>query len=182
LRIREFRLVIIIAALVLGSHAMHDSFAMIRWQAAGISPPTASVLWSESVAAEVVVFVLIGPWLLDRLGPSHAMALAAAAGAVRWSVMAATADAAAMALIEPLHGLSFALLHLACMRLLGKMVPPGLAATAQAIYGTLGIGTMTVLLTATSGLLYGRFGPHGFWAMAALCLCAMPFITRIKDG
>jgi MFS transporter, PPP family, 3-phenylpropionic acid transporter len=179
LRLREFRLLIIIAALVLGSHAMHDSFAMIRWQAARISPPTASVLWSESVAAEVVVFVVIGPRLLDRIGPSRAMALAAAAGAVRWSVMAVTADIAAMALIEPLHGLSFALLHLACMRMLGKMVPSGLAATAQAIYGTVAIGAMTALLTLVSGTLYGRFGPAGFWAMAGLCLCAMPFIARI---
>jgi hypothetical protein len=40
LRLREFRLVLTIAALVLGSHALHDSFAMIRWKAAGISPPT----------------------------------------------------------------------------------------------------------------------------------------------
>jgi len=30
--------------------------------------------------------------------------------------MACTADVTAMALAEPLHGLSFALLHLACMR------------------------------------------------------------------
>jgi PPP family 3-phenylpropionic acid transporter len=35
LRLRGFRLVLTIAALVLGSHALHDSFAMIRWKAAG---------------------------------------------------------------------------------------------------------------------------------------------------
>jgi PPP family 3-phenylpropionic acid transporter len=66
LRLREFRLLIIIAALVLGSNAMHDSFAMIRWKASGISPPTASVLWSESVAAEVIVFIVIGPRLASK--------------------------------------------------------------------------------------------------------------------
>jgi len=179
LKLRKFRLLIIIAALVLGSHAMHDSFAIIRWEAEGISPPAASVLWSESVAAEVVVFIVIGPGLLNRIGPSRAMMLAATAGVVRWSVMALTAEVTAMALIEPLHGLSFALLHLACMRLLGEVVPPGLAATAQAIYGTVAIGAMTALLTLMSGTLYGRFGAGGFWAMAALCLCAIPFITQI---
>jgi PPP family 3-phenylpropionic acid transporter len=36
------------AALVLGSHAMHDAFAIIRWSDAGISPAGSSVLWSES--------------------------------------------------------------------------------------------------------------------------------------
>jgi MFS transporter, PPP family, 3-phenylpropionic acid transporter len=138
------------------------------------------VLWSESVAAEVVVFVIIGPRLLNRIGPSWAMMLAAIAGTVRWSVMALTADLTAMALIEPLHGLSFALLHLSCMRLLGEMVPPGLAATAQAIYGTVAIGAMTALLTLASGTLYGRFGAGGFWAMAALCLCATPFILQMS--
>jgi PPP family 3-phenylpropionic acid transporter len=45
------------------------------------------------------------------------MAFAAAAGAVRWSVFAMTANVTAMALVEPSHRLSFALLHLACMRL-----------------------------------------------------------------
>jgi PPP family 3-phenylpropionic acid transporter len=180
LRLQEFRSVLAIAALVLGSHAMHDSFAMIRWKAAGISPPTASLLWSESVGAEVLVFVVIGPRPLDWIGPTRAMTLAAAAGIMRWTVMAITADVGAMALIEPLHGLSFALLHLACMRLLGQMVPPELAATAQAIYGTVAIGAMTSLLTLTSGTLYGHFGAGGFWAMAGLCLLALPFIAKLR--
>jgi MFS transporter, PPP family, 3-phenylpropionic acid transporter len=181
LRLRKFRLVLTIAALVLGSHAMHDSFAVIRWREAGVSPPTASLLWSESVGAEVLVFVVIGPRLLDWIGPTRAMMLAAAAGVVRWTVMAITANVGAMALIEPLHGVSFALLHLASMRLLGQIVPPGFAATAQAIYGTVAIGAMTSLLTFSSGTLYGHFGAGGFWAMAGLCLLALPFIAKLKS-
>jgi PPP family 3-phenylpropionic acid transporter len=82
------------------------------------------------------------------------MTIAAAAGAVRWSVMAITANVAAMALVEPLHGLSFALLHLACMRVLGRLVPPSLTAPAQAIYGTVAIGVVSALLTVASGTLY----------------------------
>jgi hypothetical protein len=40
--------------------------------------------------------------------------------------MAETARLPALALIEPLHGLTFALLHLTCMRLLaGLPLPPG---------------------------------------------------------
>ena len=59
-----FRQVVLVAALVLGSHALHDSFAVIHWNAAGISPATVSVLWSEQVIAEVAMFLLIGPRLL----------------------------------------------------------------------------------------------------------------------
>jgi PPP family 3-phenylpropionic acid transporter len=153
---------------------------VIRWEAAGISPRTASVLWSESVAAEIAVFVVAGPRVLDRFGPVFAMTVAALAGILRWSVMACTADVTAMALAEPLHGLSFALLHLACMRLIGRLVPANLAATAQAIYGTVAIGATTAMVTLLSGTLYGRFGASGFWVMATLCASALPFIAVLS--
>jgi PPP family 3-phenylpropionic acid transporter len=169
-----------IAALVLGSHAMHDAFAVIRWNAAGVAPATAALLWSESVAAEVIVFFVLGPLLVDRLGPARAMALAAVAGVLRWSVMAAAADVLALALIQPLHGVTFALLHLACMRVLAGTVPSGLAATAQAIYGTLIVGAATAGLTLLSGLLYGRLGPHGFWVMATLSGLALPITLALR--
>src|ERR671928_1459834 len=117
---------------------------------AGIGPESISLLWSESVAAEVVIFFFIGPRLLDRLGPARAAALCAAAGALRWAVMSQTAWAPALMLVQPLHGLTFAFLHLACMRLLSEIVPSGLAATALTLYGTLGSG-LSVLLTLASG-------------------------------
>ena len=40
LRLPLFRNLVLVAALILGSHAMHDAFAVIRWSAAGISPAT----------------------------------------------------------------------------------------------------------------------------------------------
>ena len=57
----------------------------------------------------------------------------------------------ALALVQPLHGITFALLHLACMRLIARIVPGGLEGTAQAIYGTVGIGSAVALLTVVSG-------------------------------
>ena len=147
LRQPVFRRVVLIAALILGSHAMHDTFAVIRWTGAGISPYAASVLWSMSVAAEVFVFFLAGPWLLRVLTPAGAIALAALGGAARWLVAAFTANIAALSVTQPLHGITFALLHLACMRLLALKVPAHLAATAQAVYGTVGVGAATALLT-----------------------------------
>jgi PPP family 3-phenylpropionic acid transporter len=180
LRQRSFLLVVLIAALVLGSHAMHDSFAIIRWSELGIDATTISVLWSESVAAEVLVFFLIGPRLLTRLGPSGAMMIAAAAGVLRWSVMAETTQAPVLALLEPLHGFTFALLHLACMRLIAQIVPSRMAGTGQALYGLVGVGGATALLTVLSGWLYARFGAGGFWAMALLCLTALPAIWMLR--
>jgi PPP family 3-phenylpropionic acid transporter len=179
LRIAPFRWLVLAAALVLGSHALHDGFSMIRWSEAGIGPGTASLLWSEAVVAEVAVFFFLGPALLARLAPGAAIAIASLAGALRWAVMALSGSVLAAALVQPLHGLTFALLHLACMRLIVRLVPPGLEGTAQAIYAALGVGVASALLTAASGLLYARFGPAAFWAMALLSAAALPLGLKL---
>ena len=89
-------------------------------------------------------------------------------------VLAETTSAAASALVEPLHGLTFALQHLACMRLIAYGCAARLAATAQAFYGTVAVGLATALLTLGSGPLYAQFGAGGFWVMAGLCAVAIP--------
>ena len=174
LRIPAFRRLVVVAALVLGSHAMHDTFSMMRWHAAGIGPGVGSALWSESVIAEVVVFFVVGPALLRRVAPHRAMALAALAGVVRWTVVAWTTSLAALTLTQPLHGVTFALLHLACMRAIAATVPPHLAATAQAFYAV-GATTVSALFSVLAGALYARLGADGFLIMAAVCAAALPF-------
>ena len=139
LRLAVYRRVLIIAALVEGSHALHDAFSVIRWQTAGIDLPIIGLLWSESVLSEVIVFLLIGPRLVSLFGPGGACALAAGAGVIRWTVVAFTTCPVLLGLVQPLHGLTFALLHLACMRLIVQVVPIRLAATAQSIYGTVSV-------------------------------------------
>jgi len=179
LHIPLFRRLLLVAALILGSHAMHDAFAVIRWNAAGIGPVMVSFLWSLSVAAEVIVFFLIGPPLVARAGPAGAAAIAAVAGVLRWSVMALSTDPLALALVQPLHGLTFALLHLGCMRLMIEIVPARLAATGQAIYAFVA-AAVTALLTLAAGALYARFGAAAFFAMAGLCAAALPLTRGLR--
>ena len=152
---------------------MYDAFAVISWSAAGIEPSVISILWSEAVAAEVVVFFLIGPALLHRFGARGAAALAAVAGTVRWSVAGVTTSVLTLSILQPLHGLTFALLHLASMRMMQTLVPVGLAGTGQSIYA-FGSGCLTAVLTFLSGILYARFGGAAFLPMATLCAAALP--------
>lgn len=181
IRIAVFRRLLLVAALVLGSHAIHDAFAVIRWTAAGIGPGTASLLWSLSVAAEVFVFFVAGPPIVARMGPAVAAAVAAVAGILRWTVMALTTDLSMLALVQPLHGLTFALLHLAGMRILTQSVPPQLAATGQAIYA-LAAGVATALLTLAAGVLYARYNAGAFFVMSALCLLALPLTLGLQSA
>jgi PPP family 3-phenylpropionic acid transporter len=180
LRIPLFRRTLIAAALIQGSHAFHDGFAVIAWTHAGVGSGMAGLLWSESVAAEVVVFLFLGRPLIDRLTPAGACVLSAAGGVIRWAVLASSSSVAAAALAEPLHGLTFALQHLVCMRLIAASVPSGMAASAQALYGTAAVGAFYAVLTLASGSLYAALGPGGFWAMAALCAAAVPVAATLR--
>jgi PPP family 3-phenylpropionic acid transporter len=173
LAVSAFRALLLVTALIQGSHALYTGYASLRWDAAGLSPEAIGLLWSLAVGSEVGVFVLFGRRLLARLGPGGLCALAAAAGVLRWSVMAITAALPAMLLVQPLHGLTFAAQHLAAMAVIARVVPPGLGATALSLYATLGSGLSAALLTVASGLLYGQFGAAAFWAMALLCLAAL---------
>jgi PPP family 3-phenylpropionic acid transporter len=131
------------------------------------------------VAAEVIVFFVIGPPLLARMSPAGVLALAAGAGVLRWVTMALTTDLVVLAMVQPLHGLTFAALHLGCMRLIAAIVPPHLAATAQALYA-LGAGAATALLTLASGRLYAELGAEGFLVMALLCASAAPLALGLR--
>jgi MFS transporter, PPP family, 3-phenylpropionic acid transporter len=126
------------------------------------------------------VFFVIGPALIRWLTPAGAIAVAALAGVLRWAVMAHSSEVIALALVQPLHGITFALLHLACMRLIARTVPDGLEGTAQAIYATVGIGAATALMTLMSGILYSKLGAQGFWLMAVLCALALPVAWKLR--
>jgi MFS transporter, PPP family, 3-phenylpropionic acid transporter len=121
--IAVFRRLIVVVVLVIGSHALNDTFAVIHWREAGYTNLSISLLWCESVVAEVAVFLFLGPWLIGRLGARGAAALSAGAGVIRWTVMAATNSVPALAGVQALHGLTFALMHLAAMGIISRTIP-----------------------------------------------------------
>jgi PPP family 3-phenylpropionic acid transporter len=180
LAIPVFRRLLLVAALVSGSHAFYAGFATLGWQAAGLSPGVIGLLWGVAVAAEVTVFLWFGRPLLARLGPGGLSALAAAAGALRWAVMAVTAWPPVLLIVQPLHGLTFAAQHLAAMAILARVTPGRLAATAQSVYASFGIGLVSALLSLASGPLYAQLGTGGFWAMALLCVAAVPAALTLR--
>ena len=177
LAISPYRRMLVVAGMVIGSHAMSDTFAVIHWRASGIGSVAISTLLAEAVVSEIVVFLLLGPLILQLLGPAPCLTIAAMAGVIRWAVFATTTDVGVLAAVEPLHGLTFALLHLACMRIIAVSVPERMSATAQSVYGTLFLGIASATLTLASGSLYGRFGAPAFWLMSLLCAGALP-LTR----
>ena len=181
LAIPKFRRMLIVAGLVIGSHAMSDTFAVIHWRNSGVRPFAISTLLAEAVGSEIAVFLFVGPLVLRRFGPARCASIAACAGIVRWAVFATTTNVGVLALTEPLHGLTFGLLHLACMQVIAVVIPERLSATAQSIYGTLCLGIASATLTLASGMLYGSFGAPAFWTMSLLCASALPLTGGLAE-
>ncbi|WP_311274200.1 MFS transporter [Methylobacterium sp. WCS2018Hpa-22] len=179
---RRFGLVVLAASLILGAHALHDAFAMILWSRHGITPDVAGLLWAEAVASEIVVFLVAGPWILARLEPGRAIGLAALVGALRWGISAETVSLTVLMAIQCLHGLTFALLHLACLKEIGRCVPQNLTVTALTLYGPLGLGLSSALFTLASGPLFAAYGASGLWVMSGVSLAALPVAVLLARG
>lgn len=166
LGMRPFQLVLLATALIQGAHAAYYAFAPLHWRSVGISDSTIGLLIAEGIVAEIVLFVW-GRTLVERLGPAQLTAIAATASLVRWAATAVATDVAALALIQPLHALTFAFQHLSAMLVL-RRVPPAQAGRAQAILSAFGFAAPTGLLVWLSGQVYAWAAGGTFLLMAAV--------------
>jgi len=173
LRIPALRRLLVVSALIQGSHAMYYAFGTLHWQAAGLSPGLIGALWAGGVVAEVALFWW-GRGLVARLGPVGLCLMAAGAGVLRWGITAVSVDPWVLFPAQILHAGTFGMQHLATMAVLGRVVPPAQAGTAQALHAALGAGLWMGVFTLACGPIYAAAGGEGFWAMALLCLLALP--------
>ncbi len=179
LRLPEFRLTLLSSALVQGSHAAFYSFAPLHWRSLGINDGTIGLLIAIGIVAEVALFMW-GRRLVEYLGPAGLTLGAAVAGVLRWSVTAVTGDLAVLFPAQALHAVTFAFQHQSAMLMLQRVIPHERASTAQALYGALGMGAPTGLLTFASGFLYARIGGQVYFVMALLCLLALPLVPLLR--
>ena len=164
--VRQFRLTLAASALIQGAHAAYYGFAVLHWRAAGISDSVSGLLIAEGIVAEVVLFIW-GRRLVERLGPAWLTALAASASVVRWTATAFVTDIAGLALIQPLHAVTFAFQHLSAMLVLSRL-PLGQAGRAQTLLSALGFAAPAGVLAWLSGALYGVAGGGTFLLMAGV--------------
>jgi PPP family 3-phenylpropionic acid transporter len=167
LRDPVFLAVIVAASLVQASHTILYAFATIDWEAGGLDSTTIGALSALAVVAEIVLFGVarrLPAWLG---APTMLLLLGAGAGLLRWIGMAAGAPALLLPALQSLHALSFAATHLGAMAFLHRAAPPGLVATAQGYYATLG-GLAMAAATVSSGPLYAAHGHLGYAAMAGI--------------
>ncbi len=174
-----------LVALIQGSHAAYYSFSTIYWKEAGYSEAIIGYLWSLGVVAEIVIFALskrlfVG-WSLRAL-----FVVASVGVVVRWGLTASTTALLALVAIQLLHGVTFAVAHIAAIQYI-QASPPNRMVALQALYNAIPLGAFIALMTALSGWGYENWGANVFWAMAAMGVLALfiraePKSTRKSDS
>jgi MFS transporter, PPP family, 3-phenylpropionic acid transporter len=178
LRSRPFVLFLVATGCCQASHAVLYSFGTLTWRAAGLSDLTISLLWSESVAVEILLMLASG-WLLARLGPCGLIAFGLGCALVRWLGMAFTTELWALILLQALHAGTFAACHLGAMAFIQRALPSSGVALGQSVYYAIGTGAAQAIVFQLSGLLYAAFGQKAFLAMFAVAVLGMTAIVLL---
>jgi len=167
--LRQKRFLVFIAAVSLlqSSHAVLYVFGTIHWRDAGIADDVIGALWAEGVIAEIILFAFSGA-VVARVSPIRLMWIAAAAGVVRWAILANTTDVTMLFATQWLHGLTFGAAHLAAMHHMLRTVPEHMSASAQSLYSGFAIGLVMGLMMLVTGWLYAGYGGGAFYAMILL--------------
>lgn len=156
----------IASAMTTASHSIYYSFSTLEWGRAGISHGTIGLLWAMGVIAETALMLGPGrPWVA-RIGPGAALAVAGAAGVLRWGLMLWNPGLPELWLIQCLHALTFSIGHLGAMAFVAAAVPPRLAASAQGICTGGLSGIAFAVSTPLGGWLNAGFGPGSAYALA----------------
>ncbi|MCG6279009.1 3-phenylpropionate MFS transporter [Vibrio vulnificus] len=175
---------LLLAALIQGSHAAYYSFSAIYWQQAGHSEEIIGYLWSLGVVSEVAVFALskrlFAGWAL------RALFVAASIGVMlRWGITASTTLLLGLVLVQLLHGVTFAMAHIAAIQYIQNSEEHKMVAL-QALYNALPLGAFIAAMTAFSGWGFEHWGANVFWVMAAMGLVALfikvaPVTSQVQD-
>jgi PPP family 3-phenylpropionic acid transporter len=149
------------------SHSVYYAFGTIHWQSQGFSDVAIALLWAEGAMAEAVMFYF-GSKALARFGMAPLMALGAACGVLRWTMLAFAASPLLLILAQLCHAGTVAAAGVAGMAYLSRAVPPRYAATGQAVCAAVNSAVGLGLFMLAAGALYAAYGGLAYLAMAVL--------------
>lgn len=175
----SFGLIILAASLGQGSHAMLYSFGSLLWERAGQSEFAIGSFWAVAVTTEVLM-LYNGKAIAERFGALNLMVAGTAGGILRWLLMVPDGSFVYWAMVQALHGLSFATLHFATMQCLLLYVPRSSRNLAQGIYSSCSGGLAMTLMTWLAGALFDHIGNLTFLVMALVSLSALGAAVMLR--
>ena len=173
-----FILFLLTSAGIQATHAIYYGFGTLHWQSLHIATGMIGALWAVGVIAEVTLFAWSKP-LIERLGPTRLLIVAALGAIVRWTLTAFDPPLGLLFVVQALHALSFGAAHLGAIYFIARAVPENCSATGQGLYAAVSMGIVMGFMTMISGRLYTQLGPHAYLVMSALALLSLAGAVRL---
>ena len=137
-------------------HSMYDVYFGLHAKALGLGDPFVGTAWAIGVGVEIVL-LLVAPRLLPRVRNGRMLVGCAAVAALRWWGLAHLTSAAALLVLQSLHGITFGLWYLSLVSFVQSRADDRTRTTLQSIaLSCVGFGT-------AGGYLIGGsiFDAHG---------------------
>ena len=171
----DLHVLMIGASVAQASHGMFYAFGTIHWQDIGFSSGSIGVLWSAAIISEITVFFAAG-WLARHVPSWSLMRIGCAMAVVRWTVFPMDIGFWGYMLLQVMHALTFAFVHIGLQH---RLVESGREDQETSMQGTYVFynGVFLALSTLLSGALYRQFGPSSYLAMSLLSVVSLAIIA-----
>jgi len=179
-----FVLMIAATGIAQASHTFYYGFGTLNWQRLGYSADLIGGLWALGVIAEIAV-LMYSRWIVQQVGIVNLMMLGAAAGIVRWTLLALSPPLWLVLFAQLLHAGTFCAVHLGMMHFMLRATPSHLVGTAQSLYFAVMIGVFFSVGQYASGALFAAVESLGYLLMAgfsAVALVLSYWLGRLWDG
>jgi PPP family 3-phenylpropionic acid transporter len=163
------------SALLQAAHGTYYTFASLHWRSLGFSGTQTGVLWSIGVIGEILLFAFAATAL--RAIGARGLILVGAGGAIlRWTLSAfLDADFGPWLVVQCLHAVTFAAVHLGTIHLITATVEDRRGATVQGTLTSL-IGLTMAGAMVVSGPLFARFGGGAYLAMTGVAIAGTAMV------
>lgn len=154
---RELLLFLGVTSLVQMTEAAHATFFSIHLSGLGAAAGLVGLAWGLAALTEVPVWSVL-PRFVRRWGALPILTVAATFYGIRWVIYGLVGSAPFLVGLQLLQGISFALFMPVAVEEVGRLTPPELRTSGQALLGIVSGGVATVIGTMVGGMLVDRAG------------------------
>lgn len=167
LQLPGFSLFLASAAMSQACHGFFYSYSALYWKSVGFPASTIGYLWALGVIAEITAFTF-GSRLLARVSAPALIALACAAGILRWSMIGLAESTGVAMLAQLLQGATLGFTQLGAAQYIRTRVPAQVISSGTGLYSACA-GLLTAACVFLGSYLFASVGGRAFLLTAALC-------------
>lgn len=168
---KPFLLLLLVAYMMASGVAILNMYLGIHIRSLGSGTDVVGTAFAVSAMSELPV-IGFGTLIMSRIGARRMIIIALVAYIVRFSMLAVAPDAGWVIASQLLHGLSFAMFLVASVNLAHRLVGGELAATAQALLGTMSFGFGNITGSLVGGALLDVLGTRTLYSGVVLLMAA----------